>query len=85
MSVEFDEEAVGKGGAGFGWPAPGDLQEQRLHSISLPPQPPLYSWDSASEEGSIVDVQQEQLEPVAQDTEVTPSLLLVLKVWQSNS
>ena len=70
MAVEFDEEVVGTGGAGFAWPSPLDLQEQRLHSISLPPNPPQYTWDSDSDEGSIADVQQDHMEPVVQDTEV---------------
>ena len=70
VAVEFDEEVVGTGGAGFAWPSPTDLQEQRLHSISLPPNPPQYSWDSDSDEGSIADVQQDHMEPVVQDTEV---------------
>ncbi len=68
--VDFDEEVVGTGGAGFAWPSPTDLQEQRLHSISLPPNPPQYTWDSDSDEGSIADVQQDHMEPVVQDTEV---------------
>lgn len=69
VAVEFDEEVVGTGGAGFAWPSPLDLQEQRLHSISLPPNPPQYTWDSDSDEGSIADVQQDHMEPVVQDTE----------------
>jgi len=70
VAVEFDEDVVGTGGAGFAWPSPADLQEQRLHSISLPPNPPQYTWDSDSDEGSIADVQQDHMEPVVQDTEV---------------
>jgi len=72
-SVEFDEQSVGKGGAGFAWPSPTDLQEQRLHSISLPPQPQQYSWDSDTDEGSIIDKEQDQLEPMIQDSEVRVS------------
>lgn len=70
VAVEFDEEVVGTGGAGFAWPSPTDLQERRLHSISLPPNPTQYTWDSDSDEGSIADVQQDHMEPVVQDTEV---------------
>lgn len=67
-AVEFDEQAVGRGGAGFAWAGPPDPQEQRLHSISLPPHPALYSWDSDSDEGSIVD-KEHDVETIIQDPE----------------
>ena len=74
MAVEFEEQGVGKGGAGFVWPSPTDRQEQRLHSLSLPPHPPPCNWESDSDEGSIVYLEQDQMETVVQD----PEVLLIL-------
>ena len=76
VAVEFDEQSVGKGGAGFTWPSHTDLQELQQRSISLPPHPPRHTWDSGSDEGSMVDKEQDQMEAVVQDPEVAPSLLL---------
>lgn len=60
VHVDFDEESVGRGGAGFAWPQHSGLEEQPLH---LPKHSPG-SHTSDSDEESVHDRDRDHAESV---------------------
>lgn len=60
VHVDFDEESVGRGGAGFAWPQYSGLEEQPLHL----PKHTLGSYTSESDEESVHDRDREHAESV---------------------
>ena len=73
--MEFDEQVVGQGGAGYAWPPPQDPQDMRTLSIAYPPAADSYDWPSDSDEGSAVEREAEHVEAATLDPEVSLGLL----------
>ena len=60
VSVDFDVENVGNGGAGFAWPQPNALGEQPLHMLN--PTPGFNTSDT--DEESVHDRDHDYAEPI---------------------
>lgn len=71
VSVAFDEQVVGQGGAGYAWPPPQDPRDMRSLSIAYPPIEDAYDWPSDSDEGSVTEREAEHIEAAAIDPEVS--------------
>ena len=69
VHVDFDEDSVGRGGAGFAWPQYSGLEEQPLHL----PKHTLGSYTSESDEESAHDRDRDHAESV--DHEVSRTAL----------
>ncbi|KAL3149193.1 hypothetical protein ABBQ32_002021 [Trebouxia sp. C0010 RCD-2024] len=80
VHVDFDEESVGRGGAGFAWPQHSGLEEQPLH---LPKHSPG-SHTSDSDEESVHDRDRDHAESVDHEAsfkkEVTETFLRCVKM-----
>lgn len=72
VHVEFDEESVGRGGAGFAWPQHSGLEEQALHL----PKHTLGSHTSESDQESAHDRDHDHAE--LDDHEVSR----ILRSWE---
>ena len=76
MHVEFDEESVGLGGAGFAWPNHSNAEQQATQSISLLPSHAHGSDVSDSEQESIHERDHDQPEAAPFDQEVCRTVML---------
>ena len=71
VSVVFDEQVVGQGGAGYAWPPPQDPRDMRSLSIAYPPIEDAYDWPSDSDEGSVTEREADHTEAITIDPEVS--------------
>ena len=76
MHVEFDEESVGPGGAGFAWPNHSATEQHTTQSISLLLSHAHGSDVSDSEQESVHERDHEQAEAAPFDQEVCRTAML---------
>ena len=76
VSVVFDEQVVGQGGAGYAWPPPQDPRDMRSLSIAYPPIEDTYDWPSDSDEGSVTERETDHTEAITIDPEVSCCLVI---------